>query len=246
MKKLLFTLMFTLPCILYSVAQELNPYDNLVINLLEEFGNKPSDLQSYVVNGKVLVQVDNKNVTLTDFSKDDITFLIGNFSDLDMTSPFLEITNLTISKHKREGEILGRNGEQHHVKLQTVSEQDRTIEKSANEEQEAFSYVLDYLFMTDDSELSNGFKNIIQDNVLYVDLIQRTHLADYLSYKGFQVVFIKPSSQNIEKCRNKYIQILNYEVSKSNKSISLTYRLINENIVVYIMQSSCKPCKGLF
>ena len=242
MKNLL-CLLLSLSISIMAFSQKEEAYNDAVIKLLDAFLQNPENIETYVADNVILVHHTFKKITIKEHSVYGLRFIIGEITDDNKAKPYLEIVKLKVEEKRSEGELIGRNGSNIKFSIQTVDSEDKALVKAEENEKKEFEIVIRYLLGEDQGQ--NAITNLIQENILYVDNLQIIHCPELLKIEGIQISMINPGSDNIQKCNNKYIQLISYEADKKAKNIKLNYRIIDGNDIKSV-STSCSPCKSFF
>ena len=108
-----------------------------------------------------------------------------------------------------------------------------------------FKIILKYLLEVEKTNNAVRVQDIIQNDTVYFDIVQENHCPKTIDFMGYKILLINPTADNMEKCNNKYIQILQYEANKKTKKLELSYRLIN-NDHMNSVNVICNPCRSFF
>jgi hypothetical protein len=242
MKKVSFFL-FLLCLVITGFAQQKNDYDKALINLIEAFVDKPANVESYLIDHVVLVNTDEKKLSIKEYKVYGMKFLICEVSDEDKTKAYLDVTKLHVGKRGLEAEMVGVNGVNIKISTITLNDESKEVKKEQKEEVKKLETLFSYLLNPEENHIE--VLELIEDDILYVDHINKNHSLESLVINGKRIKFINPSKSMIEECGNKYIQLIDYDIRNSMKSIEIHFRIINGD-QIQSMRIKCTPCKAYF
>lgn len=228
-----------------AFSQNSDAADELLTQLLDAFVEDSDNSFSYVKDNRILVQADMKKIKIKEHKIGNYTFIIGELNDIEKKSPYLEVTKIKVNGENIEGELKGRNAANIQFSIKTSNTDNKAFKKTAKDDFDEFTIILKYLLEVEKTNNAVRVQEIIQNDTVYFDVVQENHCPKTIDFMGYKIFLINPTADNMEKCNNKYIQILQYEANKKTKKLELSYRLIN-NDHMNSVNVICNPCRSFF